>query len=61
MTSNETYFFRDPVRYEVIRTLLLPRLKEERRDTQNLRFWSGASSAGQNLVFCRNVMIQTTI
>ncbi len=30
MTTNETYFFRDPAQYEAIRTVLLPRLKEER-------------------------------
>jgi chemotaxis protein methyltransferase CheR len=47
MTTNETYFFRDPSQYEAIRTILLPRLKEERRDTRNLRFWSAASSTGQ--------------
>jgi chemotaxis protein methyltransferase CheR len=47
MTTNETYFFRDPSQYEAIRTVLLPRLKEERRDTKNLRFWSAASSTGQ--------------
>jgi len=47
MTTNETYFFRDPAQYEVIRTVLLPRLKEERKDTRNLRFWSAASSTGQ--------------
>jgi chemotaxis protein methyltransferase CheR len=47
MTTNETYFFRDPAQYEAIRTVLLPRLKVEKRDTQSLRFWSAASSTGQ--------------
>src|SRR5450432_4167286 len=47
MTTNETYFFRDPAHYEAIRTVLLPRLKEERRDTKKLRFWSAAASTGQ--------------
>ena len=47
MTTNETYFFRDPAHYEAIRTVLLPRLKEERRDTKRLRFWSAAASTGQ--------------
>jgi chemotaxis protein methyltransferase CheR len=47
MTTNETYFFRDPAQYEAIRTVLLPRLKEQKRDTRNLRFWSAASSTGQ--------------
>jgi chemotaxis protein methyltransferase CheR len=47
MTTNETYFFRDPAQYEAIRTVLIPRLKEQRRDTRTLRFWSAASSTGQ--------------
>jgi chemotaxis protein methyltransferase CheR len=47
MTTNETYFFRDPAQYEAIRTVLLPKLKQERGDTRKLRFWSAASSTGQ--------------
>jgi chemotaxis protein methyltransferase CheR len=47
MTTNETYFFRDPAHYEAIKTVLLPRLKDERRDTRRLRFWSAAASTGQ--------------
>lgn len=47
MTTNETYFFREPVHYEIIRSVLLPSLKEERRNTRKMRFWSAASSTGQ--------------
>ncbi len=47
MTTNETYFFRDPKHYDAIRTGLLPRLREERRDGRALRFWSAAASTGQ--------------
>ena len=47
MTTNETYFFRDPAQYEAIRSVLLPKLKEERRGTGRMRFWSAASSTGQ--------------
>ncbi len=47
MTTNETYFFRDPAHYDAIGTVLLPRLMEERRDTKKLRFWSAAASTGQ--------------
>jgi len=47
MTTNETYFFRDPAHYDAIRTILLPRLADERRDTKKLRFWSAAASTGQ--------------
>ena len=47
MTTNETYFFRDPAHYDAIRGVLLPRLKQDRRDTRRLRFWSAAASTGQ--------------
>src|SRR5450631_227203 len=47
MTTNETYFFRDPTHYDAIRNVLLPRLKEERKATRKMRFWSAASSTGQ--------------
>ena len=47
MTTNETYFFRDPGQYEAVRTALLPGLIEERKATKKLRFWSAASSTGQ--------------
>jgi chemotaxis protein methyltransferase CheR len=47
MTTNETYFFRDPAQYEAIRTVLLPKLTEARWDKRKLRFWSAASSTGQ--------------
>ncbi len=47
MTTNETYFFREPAQYEAIRTTLLPRLKEESQYPKKLRFWSAAASTGQ--------------
>jgi chemotaxis protein methyltransferase CheR len=47
MTTNETYFFRDPAHYDALRTVLLPKLREEHKDTKTLRFWSAASSTGQ--------------
>lgn len=47
MTTNETYFYRDPAQYEAIRTVFLPKLIEERKSTRKLRFWSAASSTGQ--------------
>lgn len=47
MTTNETYFFRDPSHYDAMRAVLLPKLKAERGETRRLRFWSAASSTGQ--------------
>ena len=47
MTTNETYFFRDPAHYDAIRTVLLPRLIQDRKESKRLRFWSAAASTGQ--------------
>jgi chemotaxis protein methyltransferase CheR len=58
MTTNETYFFRDPAHYEAIRSVLLPRLKEDRRDTKKLRFWSAAASTGQEAYSLAMLLLQ---
>ena len=58
MTTNETYFFRDPAHYEAIRTVLLPRLKEDRRDIKRLRFWSAAASTGQEAYSLAMLLLQ---
>jgi chemotaxis protein methyltransferase CheR len=47
MTINETSFFRDSRPFELLRTELLPKLIETRRHVRALRFWSAASSSGQ--------------
>jgi chemotaxis protein methyltransferase CheR len=47
MTINETSFFRDSRPFELMRTDLLPRLIEARRNVRSLRFWSAACSTGQ--------------
>ena len=47
MTTNETYFFRDPAQYDVLKSAVLPALIAERQDTRRLSFWSAASSSGQ--------------
>jgi chemotaxis protein methyltransferase CheR len=58
MTTNETYFFRDPAQYEAIRTVLFPKLMEERRDTKSIRFWSAASSTGQEAYSLAMLLLQ---
>jgi chemotaxis protein methyltransferase CheR len=47
MTTNETYFFREPSHYDAIRVVLLPLLRELRATTRKLSFWSAAASSGQ--------------
>lgn len=58
MTTNETYFFRDPGQYDAIRTNLLPRLIKERADTKKMRFWSAASSTGQEAYSLAMLLLQ---
>jgi chemotaxis protein methyltransferase CheR len=60
MTTNETYFFRDPVHYDAIRKVLLPKLKEERRDARRLRFWSAAASTGQEAYSLAMLLLEDT-
>jgi len=59
MTTNETYFFRDPAHYDAIRTVLLPPLMEERRDSKRLRFWSAAASTGQEAYSLAMLLLET--
>jgi chemotaxis protein methyltransferase CheR len=47
MTTNETYFFREPAHYDALRHTILPELMELRSGTRKLTFWSAASSTGQ--------------
>ncbi|HWT66380.1 MAG TPA: protein-glutamate O-methyltransferase CheR [Terracidiphilus sp.] len=47
MTINETSFFRDGRPFELLRTQLLPELIRARQLSRRLRFWSAASSTGQ--------------
>jgi chemotaxis protein methyltransferase CheR len=43
LTTNETYFFREPKHFEFLRTVVLPQYKS----TAALRIWSAACSSGE--------------
>ncbi|WP_299030392.1 protein-glutamate O-methyltransferase CheR [uncultured Thermanaerothrix sp.] len=49
LTINVSEFFRDPERWELLRTHVLPRLLQEQRQTHRprLRIWSAGCSTGQ--------------
>jgi chemotaxis protein methyltransferase CheR len=47
MTTNETYFLREQAHYDALRQFILPELVKLHADTRRLRFWSAASSTGQ--------------
>ncbi len=58
MTINETSFFRDSRPFELLRTELLPKLIEARRQQRGLRFWSGACSSGQEAYSLGMLMLE---
>ncbi|GJE27785.1 CheR family methyltransferase [Methylobacterium organophilum] len=47
MTTNETFFFRDRVPFDLFKDVLLPRAIAARAATRRLRIWSAAASSGQ--------------
>ena len=47
MTTNETFFFRDPAQYDALRSVVIPSLIAQRQDARKMTFWSAASSSGQ--------------
>jgi chemotaxis protein methyltransferase CheR len=48
LTTNETLFFRDQAQYDALKTTIIPALVAERQTSRRfLRFWSAASSSGQ--------------
>jgi len=58
MTINETSFFRDSRPFELLRTELLPKLIEARRQVRGLRFWSAACSTGQEAYSLSMLMLE---
>jgi chemotaxis protein methyltransferase CheR len=58
MTINETSFFRDSRPFELLRTDLLPKLVEARRNQRSLRFWSAACSSGQEAYSVGMMMLE---
>lgn len=47
LTTNHTYFMREPVHFDFMARVVLPYLKEKLAATKDLRIWSAASSTGE--------------
>jgi chemotaxis protein methyltransferase CheR len=47
MTTHETFFFRDPIQYEVLRTTIIPLLLKKNISSRLIHCWSAAASSGQ--------------
>jgi chemotaxis protein methyltransferase CheR len=50
MTNNETWFFRDLLPFQALRTVILPSLIAARVGERRLSIWSAACSSGQETV-----------
>lgn len=47
MTTNETYFFRDVLPFELLKKTVLPDILQRRAAVRELNIWCGAASSGQ--------------
>jgi chemotaxis protein methyltransferase CheR len=47
MTTNETFFFREAMQYDALKSTVLPELMQQRLVTRKISAWSAAASTGQ--------------
>jgi chemotaxis protein methyltransferase CheR len=47
ITTNETYFFREPMQFDVFIDHAVPRVLQNRRGLRDIRVWSAACSSGE--------------
>ena len=47
MTTNETFFFRDKLPFELFRDIVMPALIEARAREKRIRIWCTAAATGQ--------------
>ncbi|MEO7084819.1 MAG: protein-glutamate O-methyltransferase CheR [Gemmatimonadaceae bacterium] len=47
VTVGETYFFREPAQFELLRKRILPEFRERRSGSQPIRVWSAACATGE--------------
>lgn len=47
LTTNHTYFWREPVHFEYMTRVVLPYFEKKLEKTKDLRIWCGASSTGE--------------
>lgn len=55
ITTNETYFFREPKHFDYLRESILPKL----RGAETIRVWSAASSSGEEAYTLAMVLAET--
>lgn len=47
ITTNETYFFREPEQLNILINEILPKISNQKSDHYNIRIWSSACSSGE--------------
>ncbi len=47
ITTNETYFFREPMQFDVFIDHIVPRVLEDKKSIGDVKVWSAASSTGE--------------
>ncbi|MGE0230495.1 MAG: protein-glutamate O-methyltransferase CheR [Flavobacteriaceae bacterium] len=47
MATNETFFFRDKIPFELFKDVMLPKMLEARSSRKQIRIWCAAASTGQ--------------
>lgn len=47
LTTNHTYFWREPIQFEYMTKVVLPYLQKKLDQSKDLRIWCGASSTGE--------------
>lgn len=57
MTSNETWFYRDPQNYETLSNFVLPYLLKQRKRERSMRLWSAGCATGQE-TWCMAMTLQ---
>jgi chemotaxis protein methyltransferase CheR len=61
MTTNETYFFREPAQYQALREEIVPELLRTRQASRKLGFWSAAASTGQEAYSLAMMLLETGV
>jgi len=56
LTTNETYFFREQKHFDLLKKQIIP---AQRKNAQNFRVWSAASSSGQEAYTVAMVLAET--
>ena len=59
MTTNESFFFRDKIPFDLFRSTIMPSLLAARRSARSIRIWCAAASTGQepySLAMCLQQM-----